>query len=116
MISNPPFGVEWKKIETDVRDEAKKLGDRGRFGAGLPPIDDGSVLFLQHMVSKMKPAEQGGSRIAIVFNGSPLFAGGAGSGLSNIRQWLLENDWLEAVVGLTAKSSTTRQSRHTSGW
>lgn len=100
MLSNPPFGVEWKKIEKDIRDEHTKLGDDGRFGAGLPRVSDGSLLFLQHMVSKMVPAEQGGSRIAIVFNGSPLFTGDAGSGESEIRRWLIENDWLEAVVGL----------------
>ena len=100
MLSNPPFGVEWKKVEEEVRSEAETLGFRGRFGAGLPRINDGSFLFLQHMISKMKPASDGGSRIAIVFNGSPLFTGGAGSGESEIRRWIIENDWLEAVVAL----------------
>ncbi|QRF22552.1 SAM-dependent DNA methyltransferase [Alicyclobacillus sp. TC] len=100
MLSNPPFGVEWKKVEKEIRDEAEKLGMNGRFGAGLPRISDGSLLFLQHMLSKMKPVSLGGSRIAIVFNGSPLFSGGAESGESNIRRWIIENDWLEAIVGL----------------
>jgi type I restriction enzyme M protein len=100
MISNPPFGVEWKKIEQIIRDEAEQLGDRGRFGAGLPRINDGSLLFLQHMISKMKPAADGGSRISIVFSGSPLFVGSAGSAESEIRRWIIENDWLEAVVAL----------------
>ena len=100
MLANPPFGVEWKSVERIVRDERDRLGLRGRFGAGLPAIDDGSFLFLQHMASKMKPIELGGSRIAIVFNGSPLFAGGAGSGPSEIRRWVVESDWLEAVVAL----------------
>jgi type I restriction enzyme M protein len=99
MLSNPPFGVEWKKVEKAIKDE-HELGDSGRFGAGLPRINDGSFLFLQHMISKMKPAADGGSRIAIVFNGSPLFTGDAGSGESNIRKWIIENDWLEAIVGL----------------
>lgn len=100
MLANPPFGVEWKKIEDFVRKEAEKDGFAGRFGAGLPRINDGSFLFLQHMISKMKPAAEGGSRIAIVFNGSPLFTGAAGSGESEIRRWIIENDWLEAVVAL----------------
>ena len=99
-LANPPFGVEWKKVDDIIRAEHEKLGFRGRFGAGLPRINDGSFLFLQHMVSKMKPVEQGGSRIAIVFNGSPLFTGAAGSGESEIRRWIIENDWLEAVVAL----------------
>lgn len=100
MLSNPPFGVEWKKVEEFVRKEAEELGFEGRFGAGLPRISDGSLLFLQHMISKMKPLKEGGSRIAIVFNGSPLFTGDAGSGESEIRKWIIENDWLEAIVGL----------------
>jgi len=100
MLANPPFGVEWKQVERVVRDEHEKLGFRGRFGAGLPRINDGSFLFLQHMLAKMKPAGQGGSRVAIVFNGSPLFTGAAGSGESEIRRWIVENDWLEAVVAL----------------
>jgi type I restriction enzyme M protein len=99
-LANPPFGVEWKKVEDSIRTEHDKLGFRGRFGAGLPRINDGSFLFLQHMISKMKPVEAGGSRIAIVFNGSPLFTGAAGSGESEIRRWVIENDWLEAVVAL----------------
>jgi type I restriction enzyme M protein len=99
-IANPPFGIEWKPVEKFVKDEADKLGLRGRFGAGLPRIDDSSLMFLQHMIAKMKPIEEGGSRIAIVFNGSPLFSGGAKSGESEIRRWIIENDWLEAVVAL----------------
>jgi type I restriction enzyme M protein len=100
LLANPPFGVEWKKVERVIRDEYEKLGFRGRFGAGLPRINDGSLLFLQHMISKMKRPEEGGSRLAIVFNGSPLFTGAAGSGESEIRRWIIENDWLEAVVAL----------------
>jgi type I restriction enzyme M protein len=100
MLANPPFGVEWKKVEDVVKTEAQKLGFAGRFGAGLPRINDGSFLFLQHMIAKMKAPEDGGSRIAIVFNGSPLFTGAAGSGESEIRRWIIENDWLEAVVAL----------------
>ena len=99
-LANPPFGVEWKKVQKDVEDEANRLGFSGRYGAGLPRINDGSFLFLQHMIAKMKPAEKGGSRIAMVFNGSPLFTGAAGSGESEIRRWIIENDWLEAVVAL----------------
>jgi type I restriction enzyme M protein len=100
LLANPPFGVEWKKVEEPIRLEREKLGYGGRFGAGLPRINDGSLLFLQHMLSKMKPPEKGGSRLAIVFNASPLFTGGAGSGESEIRRWIIENDWLEAIVGL----------------
>lgn len=100
LLANPPFGVEWKKVQTEILEEAENLGWAGRFGAGTPRINDGSFLFLQHMISKMKPVEDGGSRIAIVFNGSPLFTGGAGSGESEIRRWILENDWLEAIVAL----------------
>ncbi|MFM2305697.1 MAG: hypothetical protein RLZZ367_366, partial [Bacteroidota bacterium] len=99
MLANPPFGVEWKKDEKAVRDDYERLGWNGRFGAGLPAISDGSLLFLQHMVSKMKRGGDG-SRLAIVFNGSPLFSGGAGSGPSDIRKWLIENDMLEAIVAL----------------
>jgi len=99
MLANPPFGVEWKKIQTFVEDEAAR-GHAGRFGAGTPRINDGSLLFLQHMIAKMKPLSEGGSRLAIVFNGSPLFTGAAGSGESEIRRWILENDWLEGVVAL----------------
>jgi type I restriction enzyme M protein len=97
MLSNPPFGVDWKKVQKAVEDEHKTLGYAGRFGAGTPRINDGSLLFLQHMISKMK---REGSRLAIVFNGSPLFSGDAGSGESEIRRWILENDWLEAIVAL----------------
>jgi type I restriction enzyme M protein len=100
MLANPPFGVEWKKVEEPIRLEREKLGYQGRFGAGLPRINDGSLLFLQHMLSKLKRPENGGSRLAIVFNASPLFTGGAGSGESEIRRWIIENDWLEAIVGL----------------
>ena len=100
LLANPPFGVEWKKVETEVRKEAEAKGFNGRFGAGLPRINDGSFLFLQHMISKMKSPAEGGSRVAIVFNGSPLFTGAAGSGESEIRRWIIENDWLEAVVAL----------------
>jgi type I restriction enzyme M protein len=100
LLANPPFGVEWKKVKDEVHGEAETEGFGGRFGAGLPRINDGSFLFLQHMIAKMKPPELGGSRVAIVFNGSPLFTGGAGSGESEIRRWIIENDWLEAVVAL----------------
>ena len=100
MLSNPPFGVEWKKVEKEVRREAEDKGFAGRFGPGLPRVSDGSLLFLLHLISKMRPAEQGGSRIGIVLNGSPLFTGGAGSGESEIRRYLLENDLVEAIVGL----------------
>jgi type I restriction enzyme M protein len=100
MLANPPFGVEWKQQQKYIEHEAESLGYSGRFGAGLPRINDGSLLFLQHMLAKMRVPEDGGSRIGIVFNGSPLFTGDAGSGESNIRQWIIENDWLEAVVAL----------------
>ncbi len=99
LLANPPFGVEWKKVREEVEHEAD-LGHAGRFGAGLPRINDGSLLFLQHMIAHMKRPEDGGSRLAIVFNGSPLFTGAAGSGESEIRRWILENDWLEAIVAL----------------
>jgi type I restriction enzyme M protein len=100
MLSNPPFGVDWKKASKIIKDEHENLGFAGRFGAGLPRINDGSLLFLQHMISKMKAPEEGGSRIGIVFNGSPLFTGQAGSGETNIRQWIIENDWLETIIAL----------------
>ena len=100
MLANPPFGVEWKQQARYIQQEHETLGYEGRFGAGLPRINDGSLLFLQHMLSKMRAPSDGGSRIGIVFNGSPLFTGDAGSGESNIRQWIIENDWLEAVVAL----------------
>jgi type I restriction enzyme M protein len=100
MLSNPPFGVEWKKIEREVRKEAEEQGYNGRFGPGLPRVSDGSLLFLLHLVSKMRPVTEGGSRFGIVLNGSPLFTGGAGSGESEIRRHLLENDLVEAIIGL----------------
>src|SRR3989338_8046355 len=99
MLSNPPFGVEWKKIEEGIVKEHETLGFSGRFGAGLPRISDGSFLFLQHMISKVRP-ENGGARLGIIFNGSPLFAGGAGSGESEIRKWIIEHDMLEAIIAL----------------
>jgi type I restriction enzyme M protein len=100
MLANPPFGVEWKQQATFIDKEHKTLGHHGRFGAGLPRINDGALLFLQHMLSKRRAPKEGGSRIGIVFNGSPLFTGDAGSGESNIRQWIIESDWLEAIVAL----------------
>jgi len=100
MLANPPFGVEWKPQEDAIRKEHNEQGFGGRFGAGLPRINDGSFLFLQQMVSKIKDPEEGGTRLAIVFNGSPLFTGSAGSGESEIRRWIIENDWLEAIVAL----------------
>ncbi|TZE82099.1 type I restriction-modification system subunit M [Calorimonas adulescens] len=99
MLTNPPFGVEWKKAEKFIREEYEKEGFNGRFGAGLPRISDGSLLFLQHLISKMKQDEKG-SRIAIIFNGSPLFTGDAGSGESEIRRWIIENDMLEGIIAL----------------
>jgi type I restriction-modification system DNA methylase subunit len=100
MLSNPPFGVEWKKIEREIRKEAEEQGFNGRFGPGLPRVSDGSLLFLLHLISKMRPAVDGGSRFGIVLNGSPLFTGGAGSGESEIRRYVLENDLVEAIIGL----------------
>jgi len=102
LLANPPYGVDWKKYADPIRAEALTSGPGNRFTAGLPRISDGSLLFLQHMISKMKPhsAAGGGSRIAIVLSGSPLFSGGAGSGESEIRRWIIENDWLEGIVGL----------------
>ena len=104
LIANPPFGVDWKRQQKDVKLEHDRYGFAARFGAGLPRVNDGSLLFLQHMVSKFKPIDlhqkENGSRLAIVFNGSPLFTGGAGSGESEIRKWIIENDWLEAIVAL----------------
>jgi type I restriction enzyme M protein len=99
MLSNPPYGVDWKKYQDPIKSEAENLGMEGRFGAGTPRISDGQLLFLQHMISKMRDDEIG-SRIGIVMNGSPLFTGGAGSGESEIRRWMLENDWVEAIVAL----------------
>jgi type I restriction enzyme M protein len=100
MLSNPPFGVEWKKVEKAVRTEYESQGFNGRFGPGLPRVSDGSLLFLLHLISKMRPAVDGGSRFGIVLNGSPLFTGGAGSGESEIRRYVLENDLVEAIIGL----------------
>src|SRR2546422_1732625 len=100
MLSNPPFGVEWKKIEKEVRKEAEQMGFNGRFGPGLPRVSDGSLLFLLHLISKMRPAVDGGSRFGIVLNGSPLFTGGAGSGESEIRRYVMENDLVESIIAL----------------
>ena len=100
MLANPPFGVEWKKVEKAVRQEHECLGHAGRFGPGLPRVSDGSMLFLLHLLSKMRPAKDGGSRIGIVLNGSPLFTGGAESGESEIRRFVLENDLVEAIIAL----------------
>jgi len=100
MLSNPPFGVEWKKVEKEIRKEHEQQGYNGRFGPGLPRVSDGSLLFLLHLISKMRPAIDGGSRFGIVLNGSPLFTGAAGSGESEIRRYVLENDLLEAIIAL----------------
>lgn len=104
FLANPPFGVDWKRQQKEVQREHEKFGFAGRFGAGTPRVNDGSLLFLQHMISKFEPyqpeAGKNGSRLAIVFNGSPLFTGGAGSGESEIRKWVIENDWLEAIIAL----------------
>lgn len=100
IVSNPPYGVDWKKVQSDVLKEAKTQGYSGRFGAGTPRVSDGQLLFLQHMISKMRPREDGGARIAVFMNGSPLFTGGAGSGESEIRRWVLENDLLEAIIAM----------------
>ena len=100
MLANPPFGVEWKIPQDFIKKEHEEQGFSGRFGAGLPRISDGSLLFLQHMISKMKKPKDNGTRLAIVFNGSPLFTGSAGSGESEIRRWIIEHDWLEAIIAL----------------
>lgn len=104
LLANPPFGVDWKRQQSAIKEEHRSLGSGGRFGAGLPRVNDGALLFLQHMISKFEPVQpdkgKNGSRLAIVFNGSPLFTGGAGSGESEIRKWIIENDWLEAIVAL----------------
>jgi type I restriction enzyme M protein len=100
FLCNPPFGVEWKKVEKTVREEAEQLGFAGRFGAGLPRVDDGAILFLQHIIAKWKSPADGGARTAIVFNGSRFFAGSADSGEDTIRRWIIENDWVEAIIGL----------------
>src|SRR5205814_7806684 len=115
MLSNPPFGVEWKKIEAVVRKEHEQRGFNGRFGPGLPRVSDGSLLFLLHLISKMRPAKDGGSRFGIVLNGSPLFTGGAGSGESEIRRYVLENDLVEALIGLPTDMFYTTGSS-TYGW
>ncbi|MEJ7648695.1 MAG: class I SAM-dependent DNA methyltransferase [Nakamurella sp.] len=99
-LSNPPFGVEWKKQQAAVTSEHRVQGHAGRFGPGLPRVSDGSLLFLMHLIAKMRPAAQGGARIGIVLNGSPLFTGGAGSGESEIRRWIIEKDLLDAIIGL----------------
>jgi type I restriction enzyme M protein len=104
LLANPPFGVDWKKQYNEIKKEHDTRGFAGRFGAGLPRVNDGSLLFLQHMISKFEPVlpdqHKYGSRLAIVFSGSPLFTGGAGSGESDIRKWIIENDWLEAIIAL----------------
>ena len=100
MLSNPPFGVEWKKVQKQITDEHSHKGSDGRFGPGLPRVSDGSLLFLLHLVSKMRDPRDGGSRIGIILNGSPLFTGGAGSGESEIRRYLLQHDLVEAIVAL----------------
>src|SRR6266436_2754964 len=104
FLTNPPFGVDWKKQQKEIQQEHDKRGFDGRFGAGLPRVNDGSLLFLQHMIDKFEPVRPAehkhGSRLAIVFSGSPLFAGSAGSGESDIRKWIIENDWLEAIIAL----------------
>jgi type I restriction enzyme M protein len=100
LLANPPYGKDWKTIEAAIKAEHTTLGMAGRFGAGLPATSDGQILFLQQMISKMRPPEDGGSRIAVVMNGSPLFSGDAGSGMSNIRRWIIESDWLDAIIGL----------------
>ena len=102
LLSNPPFGVAWNTQQKKVTDEYEQRGFAGRFGPGLPRVSDGSLLFLMHLISKMQPVKngEGGSRLAIVLNGSPLFTGGAGSGESNIRQWIIENDLLDAIIAL----------------
>lgn len=100
MLSNPPFGVEWKKVQKQITDEHKEKGFAGRFGPGLPRVSDGSLLFLLHLTSKMRDPREGGSRIGIILNGSPLFTGGAGSGESEIRRYLLQNDLVEAIIAL----------------
>ena len=100
MLSNPPFGVDWKKIEASIKEESQVKGFDGRFGPGLPRVSDGSLLFLLHLISKFQSVEKGGSRIGIILNGSPLFTGGAGSGESEIRRYVLENDLVESIVAL----------------
>jgi type I restriction enzyme M protein len=119
FLTNPPFGVDWKKQQKEIQQERDKRGFDGRFGAGLPRVNDGSLLFLQHMVDKFEPVRPAehkhGSRLAIVFSGSPLFTGGAGSGESDIRKWIIENDWLEPSSPCRSRCSTTPASAPTSG-
>ena len=116
FLTNPPFGVDWKRQQKELRQEHDKRGFDGRFGAGLPRVNDGSLLFLQHMWEKREPVRSAehkhGSRLAIVFSGSPLFTGGAGSGESNIRKWIIENDWLEAIIALPEQMFYTHRHRH----
>jgi len=100
MLAHPPFGVKWKQQQRTIENERDTLGFSGRFGAGTPRVNDGALLFLQHMLAKVRAPQDGGSRLAIVFNGSPLFTGDAGGGESDIRRWIIENDWLEAIVAL----------------
>jgi len=104
FLTNPPFGVDWKKQQKEIQREHEKIGFAGRFGPGLPRVNDGALLFLLHMIAKFEPVRPAehkhGSRLAIVFSGSPLFTGGAGSGESDIRKWIVENDWLEAIIAL----------------
>jgi type I restriction enzyme M protein len=114
QIANPPYGKDWKRDQEAVEAEHER-GFSGRFGAGLPRISDGQLLFLQHMLAHMKPADEGGSRVAIIMNGSPLFTGDAGSGESEIRRWILENDWLEALIACRSSSSTTQALPRTFG-
>ena len=114
LLANPPYGKEWKMDQEAVEKEAEE-GELGHFGAGLPRIGDGQLLFLEQMLSGMHPAEQGGSRIALVMNGSPLFTGDAGSGESEIRRWILENDWLRRSSRCRSSFSTTPVSPPISG-
>ena len=116
FITNPPFGVDWKKQKNEIREEHQRRGFMGRFGAGLPRVNDGSLLFLQHMIAKFEPVRpiehKYGSRLAIVLSGSPLFTGRAGSGESKIRQWIIENDWLEAIIALPRADVLQHRHRH----
>lgn len=120
--ANVPFGVDWKKVLDFVKSEHEKKGYAGRFGPGLPRVSDGSLLFLMHLISKMRPAAEGGGRIGIVLNGSPFFTGDAGSGESEIRRWILENDLLEAIIALPndlfypGRSAQTSSSSRISAW
>jgi type I restriction enzyme M protein len=116
MLSNSPFGVDWKKIEQEIKDEHGPRGFNGRFGPGLPRVSDGSLLFLLHLISKMRDVGEGGSRIGIILNGSPLFTGGAGSGESEISRFLLEADLLEAIVALPTDMFDNTASFITSVW